>query len=303
MRQIGRDRNTALKARGSVRLFRREDRTGNIAIKAGRIVRTQPDGTGAIYRYVTLADVVLPADSDSITVPCEAEEYGAAANAGSGQICELATPVDGIGMVSNGAGWLEREGADEETDAAMQRRYALSWEALGGVTSAKYKSVALGVSGVADVQVNDQHPRGEGTVDVVIKGVAGLPTPLLLEEVKAASNREIVIHHNLLVKAPEPVPVAVNITLQLLSGDAESLKSQTENFIRDVFSGFNPLVRGIGIGEDVIRDRLASGIINLPGVKKIVWSGTLAGGDLVIGADALALLDSLHIETEWVKES
>jgi phage-related baseplate assembly protein len=204
--------------------------------------------------------------------------------------------------VGNGADWLLREGADEETDAALQRRYALSWEALGGVTGAKYKAVSLGVSGVADVRVNDQHPRGEGTVDVVVKSTAGLPTATLLEEVTAALDAEIVINHDVLVKGPSPVAVAVDMTLVLLSGDEAATKALAENYIRDAFSGMNPLVPGIGIGEDVIRDRLASGIVSLPGVKKVVWGGSLAGGDLEIAPDALALLESLRIDAEWTDQ-
>jgi uncharacterized phage protein gp47/JayE len=302
MRQIGKDRNPALKARGLVLFHRRPGAAGNVVIKAGRIVRTRPDGRGEIYRFVSTGQVVLPDGADFVAVPVEAEEYGAASNAGAGQICELANTADGIGAVENSAHWLEREGADAETDAAMQRRYALSWEALGGVTSARYKAVALGVSGVADVRIDDQHPRGEGTVDVVVKGVAGLPTPMLLEEVRAALEAEIVINHDVLVKGPEPAPVAISLTLALLHGDETETKTLAENFIRDVFSGVNPLVPGIGIGEDVIRDRLAAGIINLPGVKKIVWGGSLAGGDLEVAPDALALLDSFHASVEWADQ-
>ena len=302
MRQIGKDRNAALKARGLVRFYRREGATGNVTIRAGRIVRTRPDGRGEIYRYVTTAQAVLPAGADYVSVPAEAEEYGALANAGTGQINEIVTPVEGVGAVSNAADWLEHEGANEETDAAMQRRYALSWEALGGVISAKYKSVALGVSGVADVWIADQHPRGEGTVDVIVKGVAGLPTPKLLEEVGAALEAEIVINHDVLVKGPQPAPVNISLTLVLLRGEEAETIALAEMNIRDMFSGANPLIPAFGIGGDVIRDRLASGIINLPGVKRIIWGGDLAGGDLEIAQDALALLDSLVIDAAWTDQ-
>ena len=302
MAQLGLTRNAALKARGLVRFYRREGATGNITIRAGRIVRTRPDGRGEIYRYVTTEQAILPEGAAYVAVPVEAEEYGAAANAGYGQISELVTPVEGVGEVGNEADWLEREGANEETNAAMQRRYALFWEALGGVTSAKYKAVALSVSGVADVWVADQHPRGEGTVDVIIKGVAGLPTGRLLTEVKAALDKEIVINHDLQVKGPEPVRVAVEMALVLLHGDETETKALAEGFIRDVFSGVNPSVPGIGIGEDVIRDRLAAGIINLPGVKKILWGGSLIDGDLDVAPNALALLDSLHASIEWADQ-
>jgi hypothetical protein len=132
--------------------------------------------------------------------------------------------------------------------------------------------------------------------------VAGLPTPTLLAEVKEALEREVVINHDLLVKGPAPVPVTVSLTLVLLHGDEAETKTLAETFIRDIFSGANPLVPGIGIGQDVIRDRLASGIINLPGVKKILWGGSMKRGNLTIAADALALLESLEINTEWTDQ-
>lgn len=301
--QIGNDRTPATKAKGGVDFLRNPSNTGNIRIPAGRIAKTKPDGLGNVYRYITLADAVLPEGADSVTVLCEAEEYGALANAGPGQICELATPVDGIGGVTNRADWLTAEGAGEETDPAMQRRYALSWEALGGVTSAKYKSVALGVPGVVDVAVADQHPRGEGTIDIIVKGSAGMPTDKLLQDVAAALDKEIIINHDRLVKTPTPKKIKVAYVLELLSGDEAVAKLAAENYTRAVFSGANPRVEGLGIGQDVIRDRLASGIITLAGVKRIRWRGDLKDGDITIAFDELAVLESLDVQCKWVSEA
>ena len=53
-------RREATRAVGLVRFFRNPEHTGNVPIRAGRIVRTLPDGTGEIYRYVTTEDAVLP---------------------------------------------------------------------------------------------------------------------------------------------------------------------------------------------------------------------------------------------------
>ena len=105
------------------------DTDRNIPIPAGTIVRTLPDGKGEVYRYVTTADAVLPAGSDTVTVPAQSETYGAAANAGTGQICEIVTPVDGVGGVTNKADWLTLEGADAENDVSLRKRYRLAWMA------------------------------------------------------------------------------------------------------------------------------------------------------------------------------
>lgn len=299
--QVDETRKGAAKARGNV-LFLRGEQTGNIRIPAGRIVRTKPDGTGAIYRYVTDELAVLPDDAESVAVPATAEEYGQSSNASVGQICELVTPVEGISGVTNAADWLIEEGADEESDVSLQRRYELAWRAQAGVTRAAYEAAALSVAGVVDVYVADRHPRGEGTVDVVVQGTAGIPTANLLADVRAALDAAIVINHDLLVKAPEPVNVSVKAVLELISGDAESTQAEAENWVRAMFSsGDDPDIPRFSIGKDVVRDRLASGIVGLSGVKRIRWESPAA--DVTIPAGGLAVLSSLELETVWVTEA
>ncbi|WP_299392390.1 baseplate J/gp47 family protein [uncultured Desulfovibrio sp.] len=298
--QVDESRKPATKARGNV-LFLRGDSTGNIRIPAGRIVRTQPDGTGEVYRYVTDALVVLPEGAASVPVPVTAEEYGRGANAAVGQICELVTPVEGISGVTNAADWLLEEGSDAESDASLRRRYVLAWQSKAGVTRAAYEAAALSVPGVVDVYVADQHPRGEGTVDVVVQGAAGMPTESLLEDVRAALDAAIVINHDLLVRAPEPVKVSVRAALEILSGDADAVKAEAENWVRAMFSyGDDPAIPRFTIGKDVVRDRLASGLIGISGVKRIRWESPTE--DVEIPAGSLAILDSLDLTTLWATE-
>lgn len=300
--QIGLSRKEATKAKGLVRFIRAEGENvnRNIPVSAGRIVRTLPDGNGEVYRYVTAEPAVLPSGEMEVPVPVVSEEYGALANAGPGQICELVTPVSGIGEVANDASWLISEGANRETDKELLRRYILAWHARAGITAAAYKSAALSVTGVSDVAVSDQHPRGEGTIDIIVKGSAGLPTDNLLAAVSAAVGEIIVINHDYLVLAPQPVPVDISFVLQLISGDADATTLAARNFLQAYFGGNDPDVTGITIGEDVVRDRLASAIITIPGVKKIVWNSP--AGDLDVPPNGLALLNSLNISSEWVAE-
>lgn len=298
--QVDETRKPATRARGNV-LFLRGDRAGNIRIPAGRIVRTQPDGKGDIYRYVTDELAVLPDGAASVAVPATAEEYGQGANAAVGQICELVTPVEGIAGVTNTADWLTEEGADEESDASLRRRYVLAWQRKAGVTRSAYEAAALSVPGVMDVYVADQHPRGEGTVDVVVQGSAGLPTEGLLADVRAALDEAIVINHDLLVKAPTPVPVRVRAVLELISGDEDAITARAENRVRALFAaGDDPDIPRFSIGKDVVRDRLASGIVTLSGVKRIRWESPAE--DVDIPADGLAVLEALDLQTVWVAE-
>ena len=79
--QVGATRKAATKAKGYVRFFRspQTPESQNIPIPSGRIVRTLPDGNGAVYRYVTLADAVVQAGQAYAEVLAESEEYGAEA--------------------------------------------------------------------------------------------------------------------------------------------------------------------------------------------------------------------------------
>ena len=257
---------------------------------------------GEVYRYLTLEYAVLQAGEAFVDVLVESEAYGAETNAGAGQICELVTPVSGIDRVGNTSDWLTDEAASDESDEQLRIRYMYAWLSRAGVTSAAYQAAALSVKGCIEAAVADQHPRGEGTIDVIVRGSAGIPTQNLLDAVEEAVNTEIVINHDLLVKGPTAVEVAVQLELELYSGDEAALKLSAENFVRAMFSGDASQTGGhvpFGIGHDVIRDRLAAGIITQTGVKRIVWGGS---GDVVVPADGLAVLKTLTVTAKWVSE-
>jgi hypothetical protein len=93
-RQVGLAEKAATKAKGIV-FFTRAVTGGNVAIPAGRVLRTKTDGAGNVYRYVTTAAAVLAADTLEVAVAVEAEEYGAASNVTVGQISEIPTVLRG----------------------------------------------------------------------------------------------------------------------------------------------------------------------------------------------------------------
>ena len=298
-------RRPATKARGNVRFYRASSSSpaANINIPARRIVRTLPDGTGQIYRYSTLADAVLPSGAESVDVPCESEEYGASANAGVGQICELVTPVESVSGVSNQADWLTSEGADEETDAQLQERYALAWAANNGCTKHAYKAWALSVPGVTSVSILDQHPRGQGTVDIVVRGADVLPTEALLEKVRAAIAPHVPINDDWLVKGPQAISCAISGELEYTSGDPESIRLAAENRIRALFAETSPLadVSALQIGQDLTLDLLTHTVMAVPGVKRVSWQSPAQ--DVVrVPADGVARLESLALSATMAEE-
>lgn len=298
-------RRAATKATGKVRFYRSpaSSLAANINIPARRIVRTLPDGTGQVYRYSTLADAVLQAGAEYVDVPAEAEEYGAASNASAGQICELVTPVESISGISNEADWLTSEGADEETDAQLQERYALAWAANNGCTKHAYKSWALSVPGVTSVSILDQHPRGQGTVDIVVRGADVLPTEALLEKVREAIAPKVPINDDWLVKGPVATPCAIAGELEYTSGDPAAIVAQAEARIRALFAETSPLsdVSALQIGQDLTLDLLTHTVMAVPGVKRVSWQSP-AQTIITVPADGVARLESLALTAIMAEE-
>ncbi|WP_291325222.1 baseplate J/gp47 family protein [Desulfovibrio sp. UCD-KL4C] len=294
-------RKSATKATGTV-IFTGEQ-SGNIKIPAGRILKTAPDGTGAVYRFITKQDAIIPDGQTTINVPVEAEEYGRGPNAAPGQISEISTSVPKVTSVANGSDWLSSEGADTETDAQLGERYVLRWQEKNGCTKYAYASWVMSVPGVIAVTILDQHPRGQGTVDVVVKGAAGVPTEDLLEKVRAAIASQFPINDDWIAKGPEPIHVVIRAELVLVSGSPEAIKATAENRIRALFTdpttvaGISPLQ----IGEDLTIDRLISTVGIGGNIKSINWPSPAE--DTAVAADGLAVLSELVITTSWAAEA
>lgn len=289
---VGLTRKPATKARGYVEFVRDGSNTQNIKIEVNKIVRTKPDSLGKIYRYIVIEETVMQKDSLSCLVLVESEDYGIKANATAGAICELVTPIAGIAYVNNKADWLIYEASDKETDSELLERYKYAWQALAGVTVEAYKSAALSVTGVKSVYINDQHPRGQGTIDVYILGSNGLPTENLINEVSKKIASQIIINDDVLVLSPKSKNISVDIEIELLSGNADEIKAVAENAVREYFAG-------ISIGEDVIADKFISKFINLSGVKRI---NRKEFADITIASSEIAVLENINISTVFVRE-
>jgi len=309
--QVEAPRKQATKALGVVR-FARVSTSGNVPIPKGKIVRTQTDGAGNVYRYVTTEDAVIQNGMNEVAVPVEAEEYGVASNASAGQITEMVTTISGVDAVTNSADWLTSEGSDIETLEKLQERYVLRWLGNNGMTKYAYASWALSVTGTVAVKVLDQHPRGEGTVDVIVKGAAGIPTDSLLEAVRQAvaggAQPDDVqagppVNDDWEARGPQAVPLAIAGTLILTPGThADTAIADASQRIRALFtdptsvSGIDPLQ----IGEDVTLDRLTAAVMGVTGVKKVEWTSPSA--DTVVAQDALATLGSLTLTATEASE-
>ena len=299
--QVDVTRKPASKALGVV-YFMRAGSTGNVAIAAGRVMRTLTDGQGNVYRFVTTEDVVLPDGATEVSAAAEAEEYGQASNVSAGQISEIVTTIPGVDSVENRTDWLTSEGADKEDNNSLEYRYELKWKSNNGVTKYAYEEWALDVTGVVAAKIGDNHPRGQGTVDVVVKGTAGVPTQALIDSVDAAVAQEIPINDDVLVKGPTPVTVDIDAELELIYGDPAGIIAGAEERIDALFIKSSVIedIDEIKIGEDLTLDRLRFVLMAIPGVKKINWTAPAA--DTQIAEDGLAVRGTLNITTVWATE-
>ncbi|WP_052351550.1 baseplate J/gp47 family protein [Deinococcus pimensis] len=137
-------------------------------------------GTLSGLKYVTTEGGVLPQGGE-ITLGVQAESPGSAYNVPVSAIRVLHTPLPGV-TVRNLTGWLTSAGRDRESDDSLRARARGRWPELGsGATRGAYDAWARRRddgqdSAVTQVRVLDQHPRGQGTVDVILWGEGGIGT-------------------------------------------------------------------------------------------------------------------------------
>lgn len=233
-------RKAATKTQGLLTLSRQVTKDGDnpaIRIPKATVFKTPKDINGEELRYVSTEDTVLQRDAESVQVPIEAEKEGSNYNVPKGQISRCLVFLDGISDIRNQDGWIVKEGSDEETDESLRTRVLNSWAELSTRPIAlKYKNVCEAVEGVLYVRVDDMHPRGQGTVDIVVTSTAGAASDQLLKEVEDAANTIRGSYDDLLIKSSQTVVQDIAITLTIPSlADEDDLAEKAEAVIVDYF--------------------------------------------------------------------
>lgn len=192
-----------------------------VTVPAGTVVQTPTDAAGQRYRFVvTQSTKCEPATTK---VPVRAESPGAAWNVGVGRIATLVTVIDEVQLVSNVENWLTVPGVDRESDEALRRRLQLVWPELGsGSTYHAYEAWVREVQGVVKVAVVDTHPRGQGTVDVVIAPSLGLPSADLIAQSQKVVTARKPITADALVRGPSVRQINLELILHLRDRDLDS---------------------------------------------------------------------------------
>ena len=231
----GKYRKEAKKARGYVTVYR-SDSSYVLTIQAGHMFKTMPDAGGAERKFYAVSETVIDAGEQTGIVMVEAEQPGITYNVPEGKIVVSMIHLAGVDRVSNEKGWLLEEGTDEETDESLRERCTSSFSELASRTiEEKLKNAAESVNGVIAAEINAQHPRGQGTVDIYITGTAGEATDELLEQVSDAIENLKGNYEDYLVRSAEVSRQDFRLTIWLAEdASKDGVKETAENIINSL---------------------------------------------------------------------
>lgn len=167
-------RTVALTTRGTLTLTASASAPGPFTITAGQLVFAD---TVNGYTYRNTTGGTLNASS-TLDLTIESETAAASRDVAPSTITVMKTPLAGVtcdNPIPTGLdSWITRNGADAETDIALRARNTAKWGTLGIAPGLAYKYNALAASdSVRRVEVNDNNPRGAGTLDIYIAGDSG----------------------------------------------------------------------------------------------------------------------------------
>lgn len=274
-------RKPALKTRGNV-IFTRESSDGNLIIPAGTEVATKVDYNGNRLKFIVTEQAVIADGFFEGPVPVEAEFAGVEYNIGAGMITELLTHINGIVQVRNEEGWITREGTDEENDESLRARAKNAWYNLSvSGTRAAYENWAKEINGVVAVWVNDQHPRGQGTVDVVITSTAGIPSADLIQQVQSHIDSKRPVCTDVLVMGPQAITVDFDVILQLsyAYGDTSEIANRAAEIIDIMFRYGDtayPEIRKISPQIGLVKNQVIANLLTIKDAFNVVLNAPAA---------------------------
>lgn len=244
-------------------------------VPAGTVVQTGDDGSLDL-RYTVIRDTEITAPST--LVPVRAELPGSRYNVGQGRITTLVTLLPFVQAVTNDANWITTGGVDLETDDLLRQRVVLRFPAAGaGTTYHAYILQAREVPGIVKVRVLDQHPRGQGTVDVVVAPASGLPTAAQVALAQALVDVRRPVTADVLVVAPTTQPTDLAVQLYGATATPQTWQARIQ-----------AVIDSLGIGETLYPSSITAALMA---------SGELRGVQ-VIGDDApIAALTDTHLIT------
>lgn len=237
MSDYSKTRKLAQKTQGVVTVSRTGMDGEAVKIPKGHIFKSIKDINGDELRFVALQETTLQKGASSVDVPVEAETEGARYNVPAAQITRTLTYLGDV-TISNSASWITREGSDTEDDESARERTLRSWSELALVPLRDtYINVCSAIAGVLYVTVKDQHPRGQGTVDIIITSETGTATEDLLQQCREVCEEIREPDTDVLVKSAEIVAQDVAVTVTVSSalsqdGLAERVQASVTDLLK-----------------------------------------------------------------------
>ena len=227
----------AKKAKGYVSIYRNEYNNA-LQVTKGHCFKTEPDAGGKELKFYCCENTVIDAGEPVGRVLVEAEEAGTYYNIAPGRITISMIHLDGVDYVTNEENWLFEEGAEEEDLEDLRDRCMSSWAELATRTiEEKLRNAAKSVPGVLDARIDAQHPRGQGTVDVIVTGAAGEVSPELIRKVGEAIEPLKGNYEDYLVKSSEVVRQGFELVIYLAEDAAtDGVDVQATKLIEDMMA-------------------------------------------------------------------
>lgn len=246
MADYSKKRKKAQKTQGFVTISRLDAEGEAVKIPKGTVFKTVQDINGEELRFFALEAAVLQKGAQTAEVPVEAEAEGTRYNVPQEQITRTLTYLGEI-SVSNARDWITREGSDTEDDESARTRTLRSWSELAQrAIEDTFVNTAESVPGVLFAQADCLHPRGQGTVDVIVTGTAGEATEGLLNDVRKAVAQIAGPYDNILVKSSVTVPQDILVTVTVSNAPDNA---QIENRIRTILTGLLVVRKGRRLHE------------------------------------------------------
>ena len=288
--QIGLQRIKATKTLGWV-CFTRDHANNTIIIPKDTIVQTKIDNTGNQIQFKTIEKSVIAANQKNCKTQVECLNYGYIGNVPGLSITEISTPIQDVTVLNN-SDWIISEGIDDENDEQLKNRYVLAWKGISGCNISAYKSWVYSEKGVLSCEIITGHPRGQGTIDIIVLGMAGMPSNDLINRIQNTINIKKPLNDNVLVKSPNAIDCNINLNVQLKNGyDESSTIIEIKNQILALFDYSNE--NCLKIGETLYLDRLIYVIMATGKVDSIDWVSPTT--DIQVQKDELVILQSLEI--------
>ena len=288
-------RKQARKTRGYVTVSRTGTDAEADKIAKGHIFKSVKDINGEELRFFALEDTVLQKGAQSVDVLVEAETEGSRYNVPEAQITRTLTYIGEV-EITNGEGWITQEGSDTEDDESARTRTLRAWSELALVPLRDtYVNVCEAISGVLYVTVNDQHPRGQGTVDVIVTSEAGAASEDLLAQCRAVCEAIREPDTDVLVKSAEIVYTDINVTVTISNSlSREGLSERVKAAVTDLLR-----LRGRRVFNELTHADLIHKIKSDVSVVRNV-TVTAPAEDLFLATDKVILPGTITVSVEGV---